>query len=173
MPLNKEGVELLKADLRADAKHYNQGTFGTTTAECGTECCMAGLCLRRSLGPIMFNQRVKHTEVGSEHAACAAYALLQRDCLTVAMAQLGIIAMRCYGITSPDCPPIFDIVDVWPAALRGRYDKASQLHDHAAMAEVACDALDSIDEYGRFTRQALQQSVAVRLTQAQSTKEVS
>jgi hypothetical protein len=47
-------------------------------------------------------------------------------------------------------PPIFSTADAWPLDLAARYKEAVACGDRQAAVEVACDALDRMDEYGRI-----------------------
>lgn len=120
MPLNKEGIEQLKADLRASAKLYNQDTFGSVT-DCGTELCMAGMCLLREVGP------QKYKEISTQGP------LLAEACLAAGERQLGIETDR--------FPTIFASADNWPEDLNEKYDSAK---DGASRVVAACEALDRL-----------------------------
>lgn len=141
MPLNLEGIAQLKADLRANAKHYNQQNFGIVTPECGTEACMAGMCRMREVGLEAFTKSVRPVE----HEGFNDFV---EECVTAGVAQLGIENLKDYD--GAETPPIFESYHAWPTDLLEAYQEAEEEHDHAAMAEVACAALDRIDEYGWF-----------------------
>lgn len=145
MALKRDGIEQLKADLRANARHYNQGRFGVVTPECWTEACMAGMCLMRRIGIDAFTQRVIHSPVGG-------IGRFIDDCLLAAAEQLGL---ELPTDDLSELPLIFADSSYWPDDLRYRYKRAEARHDHAAMAEVACAALDRIDENG-FIRDAFE-----------------
>jgi hypothetical protein len=122
MAINKAGVELLKADLRANAAAYKQNTFGAVT-DCGTEQCMAGFCRIRELG---IEQYV--AEISSDN--------FPDLCVSSGINQLGI---KLYD------PQIFDHIGNWPYDLREAYRKAN---DSDARVEVACAALDRLQDDG-------------------------
>ena len=58
MGLKKSGIEQLKADLRANKRYYNQGTYGEKDA-CGTMMCLAGFCYLRAVERKEFNKSLK------------------------------------------------------------------------------------------------------------------
>jgi hypothetical protein len=154
MPLNREGIELLKADLRRYARHYNQSTFGEVTAECGTECCMAGLCLMRKMGMEEFNKYVRVVARLRSEAVLGHGLINERlahDCVRAGAAQLGLeIDLDDYISGGGLLPHIFAPVSDWPSYLRVPYTKAAERHDHVAMAEAACRALDEMGPDGRL-----------------------
>jgi hypothetical protein len=130
MAINKAGVELLKADLRANAAAYKQFTFGRKT-ECGTEQCMAGFCHLRKVGQVEFSAEVRVDE--SEKNGYLEYA-----CLESGMWQL--------GIEQPDsCPQIFNSHACWPLDLNKAYIRAKT---DDSLVEVACAALDRLQDDG-------------------------
>ena len=141
--MNKEGIELLKSDLRHYAKSYNQNTFGSTwlkgrseTSDRGTFMCAAGLCLMRKIGTQGFYERVKEAESNNY----TFFVRFRADCMNAGIEQLGLGM----GISSPD---IFSAVEHWPLDLYREYEFAET---PKALVEVACKALDLIDEYGNF-----------------------
>lgn len=144
MPLNKEGIAQLKFDLRSNAKRYAQDTFGQRVGgDCGTACCMAGWCLRREIGEQKFTNAVDDLTWMTQF-------VWQRRCIFVGARQLGITLLPdtdiCRGV-----PQIFMGHSHWPLDLWRRYSNAMTAFpnsDHHAMVEVACDALDRMDEYG-------------------------
>lgn len=151
--LNHEGIELLKSDLRTNAKHYNQQKFGQITPECGTEACMAGMCLMRKLGYEEFTKQamkaVSDLSYGND------FRKFMDACLDSAAKQLGLTLLSENEYESKtdgetELPPIFSEAGDWPEDLREEYYTADEKHDHQAMAEVACKALDRIDENGFF-----------------------
>jgi hypothetical protein len=141
MALNQEGIAQLKFDLRANAERYNQDTFGMDT-DCGTVCCMAGLCLRRQVGDEEFKRDVQDASVVHHER----YRLGQA-CVAAAAKQLGVALLHEweYGV---GLPPIFANVVLWPSDLGYAYVQALARGDQQAMAEVACMALDRMDEHG-------------------------
>jgi hypothetical protein len=156
MPLNKEGIAQLKFDLRSNAERYSQDTFGQLSAECGTVCCMAGWCLRREMGEQAFAYVVLNLIWVTQPT-------WQRHCIFVGARQLGITLLPNTGIIgrgttgiigrgAPQilmgAPQIFMGHSHWPLDLGRRYADAMAASDHYAMVEVACDALDRMDEYG-------------------------
>jgi hypothetical protein len=154
MALNREGIEQLKADLRANAKHYNQNKFGVIKNACGTEACMAGMCLMRVVGIEEFTARVQ-----KNNGYTTPEDPFIDDCLRAGAEQIGltILSEDEYEEIADDAdmetdglPPIFSASDFWPVTLRYRYEDAQARHDHEAMAEIACEALDMIDENGVF-----------------------
>lgn len=155
MALNQEGIAQLKADLRANAKHYNQNSFCKTTPDCGTECCMAGFCLMRKVSAATFNALVKALPVDGRRNADGLYERFTEDCVRAGCAQLGIV-VAARRRNHPDAlPPIFGSWKEWPFDLAAAYATADHNHAYADMAEVACAALDRIDEYGRFNKEAV------------------
>jgi hypothetical protein len=148
MPLNKEGIEQLKADLRANARWYNQGTFGELVngEECGTECCMAGACHLRKVGAEEFTRQL------GELAKARALSLLDEQpkieeqfmqaCIEAGVAQLGI------GNHYECLPQIFAPAGAWPRDLGDAYREASYAYDYQGMVEAACAALDRMDDDG-------------------------
>jgi hypothetical protein len=154
MALNREGIEQLKADLRANAKHYNQDKFGDIKNECGTEACLAGMCLMRTVGLDKFTKLVKHADEKE-----TVHSKFVNDCLQAGAEQIGLTLLSeeeyeeiaAEGdMGSDSVPPIFSASDFWPVPLSDRYEDAQARHDHEAMAEIACEALDMIDENGVF-----------------------
>jgi hypothetical protein len=129
MAINKAGVELLKADLRANAAAYKQSTFGAVT-ECGTEQCMAGFCRIREVGREQYVAEVAREDL---------YDL----CLSSGAQQLGIKSFD---------PKIFDHNSNWPYDLREAYRKARTA---AARVEVACAALDRLQDDGTIAEVSL------------------
>lgn len=151
--LNREGIELLKSDLRADAIHYDQRSFGSVTAPCGTVACIAGMCLRRAIGHDQFTARIRQLTETTGNG----WGDFVADCLAAAIEQIGITVLprRQYDriavdshLESGGLPPIFCAPYYWPPDLRKRYNMAAKIHDHAATVEVACAALDRMNEYG-------------------------
>jgi hypothetical protein len=128
MPINLQGVELLKADLRANAANYQQSTFGRI-AECGTMQCMAGFCRLREVGKEAYTREVIRDDVFD----------LQVLCVSSGAGQLGI------DCAPEDCPPIFDSYTEWPFDLREAYREA---RTDIARAEAACAALDRLNDDG-------------------------
>jgi hypothetical protein len=127
MPINLQGVELLKADLRANAKDYKQSTFGRVT-ECGTEQCMAGFCYLREVG----QEAYVSTIIGNSDS-------METLCVGAGVKQLGI-----------DCDPeycldIFGSHHQWPYDLTIAYINATPPE---ARVEVACAALDRLNDDG-------------------------
>lgn len=149
MRLNQAGKDQLKADLRANAKRYTQNRFGVITKDCGTECCMAGMCLMRKIGAVAFEVEVRKGPMAESFI---------NACLAAGAEQLGITMLdddEYEEITREDedgttLAPIFAQVKYWPEDLRADYEEAEEKHDHVGMAEVACRALDQIDENGVF-----------------------
>jgi hypothetical protein len=134
MAINKEGVELLKADLRANAAAYRQNSFGTETT-CGTVMCMAGFCRIREVGQQQYSSEVMD---GGD--------ALQDLCLESGIRQLGIEdADVC-------CPPIFEMHFAWPYDLKNSYQKANT---DDKRVEVACSALDRLQDDGSIAEEAL------------------
>lgn len=56
--LNQEGIEILAGYLVANAKRYDQSTFGSKE-ECGTTCCMAGFARMDKVGKRAYDLEVK------------------------------------------------------------------------------------------------------------------
>jgi hypothetical protein len=155
--LNQEGIRQLKFDLRSNAEQYDQEQFGTVeyilqqdnSTECSTVCCMAGWCLRRRMGSVMFTQWALDAR-----RTYAQYAFGQ-ECMRAAAEQLGLSLLteeeyyrRMWPQFTSALPPIFGPLNCWPPDLRKRYQAASAKGDRQAVAEVACDALDRMDEHG-------------------------
>lgn len=151
MPLNKEGIEQLKADLRANAQHYAQNKFGNITSECGTECCIAGMCYMQKIGLPQFAELVKQLKIDDQLMSWMLFDNFMEKCLTAASDQIGleILDKNDYHKTE-GLPPIFASSESWPVDLHNKYSIAEKKHDHVAMAEVACEALDRIDANGIF-----------------------
>jgi hypothetical protein len=154
MPLNREGIEQLKADLRANAKHYSQNSFGRIKPECGTEACMAGMCLIRKIGMDAFTQRTKEAMIDDRDGQFTKFV---NECLNAAADQIGLTvldeqaymdAAHAHDRHSDGLPPVFSSADLWPTELADKYGDASDAHDHEAMANIACQVLDRIDENG-------------------------
>lgn len=143
MTLNLDGIAQLKADLRANAKHYNQQNFGVVTPECGTEACMAGMCLMRQIGLDAFTKSIKTMKDAGFHGFTSA-------CIAAGADQIGITLLEPDEYGRGEVPPIFEVQTSWPEDLKDSYTDAKEKHDHAAMAEVACAALDRIDDNGCF-----------------------
>jgi hypothetical protein len=140
MALNKEGIAQLKFDLRANAERYNQYTFGRET-DCGTVCCMAGLCLRRQVGEETFKRDVQY--------ALANYGrhMFGQTCVAAAAKQLGVSLLHERDYVAR-VPTIFANVCFWPSDLGYAYVQALARGDQQAVAEVACMALDRMTEHG-------------------------
>lgn len=138
MPINQEGVEKLKADLRANAKDYKQQTFGRVSdyrdddSACGTEQCMAGFCYLREVG---FEKYVGAIRGDSDS--------MELLCITAGAKQLGIDCDPEY------CPDIFESHHVWPVDL-GRAYREAQTND--ARVEAACAALDRLNDDGSIKK---------------------
>jgi hypothetical protein len=152
--MNKAGIEQLKADLRANAERYDQSDFGTITKDCGTEACMAGFCLMRQLGFDEFTERIKDNGSWLTFSPIK-WLTFRRACLRAAVEQLGLEILPDDGVLPPilggvdaGLPPIFSYVEDWPSDLRRAYSAAAVDHDHPAMVEVACQALDRMDVHG-------------------------
>lgn len=143
MPLNLDGIAQLKADLRANARHYNQQKFGIVTPECGTEACMAGMCRMREIGLEAFTKSIKPLD----HEDFSDFV---SDCVAAGAAQLGLTLLSPEDYGEGEIPPIFEAYHQWPEDLAEAFGDAMDKHNHAAMAEVACVALDRIDEHGCF-----------------------
>jgi hypothetical protein len=144
--MNKAGIEQLKADLRANAERYDQSDFGTITKDCGTEACMAGFCLMRQLGFDEFTERIKDNGSWTTFRSDRWLAFRQA-CLRASVEQLGLEPLLEVDYDNW-LPPIFDTALLWPSDLRRAYSAAAERHDHAAMTEVACQALDRMDVHG-------------------------
>jgi hypothetical protein len=154
MPLNLEGIAKLKATLRANARHYNQASFARTSASCGTECCLAGWCLVTKLGMEEVNDYVRELD-DSDRAFWYKFDTMRDRCLAAAVDQLGVelLDAESYSLAasprnSESLPPIFADVRAWPLDLRHSYKEALVRHDHPAMVEIACRALDRMDVNG-------------------------
>jgi hypothetical protein len=141
MTLNLEGIAQLKFDLRANAEHYNQDTFGEET-DCGTVCCMAGLCLRRQVGEETFKSLQDASVVHYERYRFG------QTCVAAAAKQLGVALLHEWEYGAGGLPPIFANVVFWPSDLGDMYVQAHARGDQQAMAEVACMALDRMDDHG-------------------------
>lgn len=128
--INKANVELLKADLRANARRYDQSTYGEVDDECGTVGCLAGFCLMRAVGDAAYGWLVKSGDI-DEFARTAG-----EEFLGVGTSFKSIDRS------------IFDPGDWWPRDLAERYAAAEDAQDRAAMVEVACDALDRLQDDG-------------------------
>jgi hypothetical protein len=146
--MNKAGIEQLKADLRANAERYDQSDFGAITKDCGTEACMAGFCLMRQLGFDEFTERVKAT--GSWWLRHDIWLTFRQACLRAAVEQLGLEILP----DNDEVPPIFGGAHDWPSDLCNAYSAAARRHDHPAMVEVACQALDRMDVHGFIAEEA-------------------
>jgi hypothetical protein len=144
MTLNKEGIAQLKFDLRANAEHYNQTTFGMDT-DCGTVCCMAGLCLRRQVGEETFKSWLQDASVHHERYRFG------QTCVAAAAKQLGVALLHEWEYAVA-VPTIFANVVYWPSDLGDMYVQAHDRGDQQAMAEVACMALDRMDEHGLIAK---------------------
>jgi hypothetical protein len=143
--LNQEGIEQLKADLRANAARYDQNNFGETASACGTIACMAGMCYLRKVGEQVFLRRI--LDVQGAHRGFMREQLMvvssgfMDDCIQAGVDQLGLTL-------TDERPLIFESAGQWPHDLRRAYSEADNVGDHEAMVEVACAALDRMDEYG-------------------------
>lgn len=155
--MNIEGIEQLKSDLRRLARHYSQNRFGRITMECGTEACQAGICLIRKIGMEEFTCRVVQAAEGDRRLEDR----LMKDCIAAGVEQLGLTLLTDEeyrelaeedGIGDGALPPIFGSSYRWPEDLRDAMREAVKMRDHEAQAEVACRALDRIDDNGRFLR---------------------
>jgi hypothetical protein len=154
MPLNKEGIAQLKADLRADVRRYDQDTYGEPRfmAGCGTVCCMAGACLRRETGAEEFDRRVMALD--HDDGDGWNYEQFVAACVAATVRQLGIKFDLARCCTVSRTPRIFCVPYHWPADLRRDYMSAANVDDHQALVEVACRALDRMDEYGNIDLEA-------------------
>jgi hypothetical protein len=169
MALNKEGIAQLKFDLRANAERYNQDTFGRESKDCGTVCCMAGLCLRRQMGDEEFKYGLQRVFTNGS------YYKFGRVCIQAAAKQLGMVLLsekeysmlmyRREGLhgTTSTMPAIFSSVDYWPRDLRHMYGWAYCKGDRQAVAEVACMALDRMDVNGFIAELAVKEVVEAQL----------
>lgn len=135
MPINLKGVELLKADLRANANEYKQSTFGKITPDqdgdesaCGTEQCMAGFCYLREVGKDVYISAIRSNQD------------MQELCVTPGLRQLGINYEPGW-----ECPIIFDSHCTWPDDLAKAYRHAITDDERV---EVACAALDRLNDDG-------------------------
>lgn len=150
MPLNKEGIETLKADLRHDAMRYKQSTFGQFDDDCGTQCCLAGMCLLRKVGQQEFHSIVRDAIYNMDKSE------IYNLSMQAAAEQLGIELLtdhQYFDLTDETCmPPIFAETDCWPEDLEERYYDAYSNYDYEAAVEVACEALDRIDVHGMFIK---------------------
>lgn len=153
MPLNREGIELLKADLRADVRRYDQATYGEPRfmAGCGTVCCMAGACLRRETGAEEFDRRVM--AIYRDDGDGWNYEQFVAACVAAGVRQLGF-EFNLLARYVNNTPRIFCVPDHWPADLHHDYICAAAGDDHQALVEVACRALDRMDEYGNIDLEA-------------------
>jgi hypothetical protein len=148
MPLNKKGIEQLKADLRANARWYNQSTFGELVdgEECGTECCMAGACHLRKVGAEEFTRQLG--ELAKERSRVCldeqydVEEQFMQACIAAGAEQLGI------DDNYERLPQIFAPVSDWPRDLGDAYRKASYAYDYQGMVEAACAALDRLNDDG-------------------------
>jgi hypothetical protein len=155
MPLSKEGIEQLKADLRANARRYNQSTFGELAGgeECGTECCMAGACHLRKVGAEEFMRQLG--ELAKERSRVCLdeqYKVeeqFMQACIAAGAVQLGIDDNHEW------MPQIFAPVSDWPRDLYEAYRKASDAYDYQAKVEVACAALDRLNDDGTIKKGAI------------------
>lgn len=65
--LLKSGIDKLEKVMLANAKRYNQDTFGNVS-ECGTEQCGAGFCYLMEVGQAQFNNEARrHTNAFQNH----------------------------------------------------------------------------------------------------------
>lgn len=137
MPINKEGVELLKADMLANSGAYFQDCFGeiiATYSECGTIQCMAGFCYLRKVGESLFKAALNPV-YGDEF-------VFEDECVKSGIAQLGIKQKQeWYGVV----PKIFCGASLWPVDLGNAYEDAVTGRERV---EVACRALDRLNEDG-------------------------
>ena len=128
--MNQDGINTLAADLLATLEStshltYDQDEFGTE-AECGTVCCMAGLCLIRKVG------RAASSGVISVFWGSA-------SSLEAGVEQLGLV-------TNVLSPIIFSGASNWPKDLSRRYYAAA--NSRLERVNVALDALARLNEDG-------------------------
>lgn len=126
--LNTEGIELLKADMRANANAYKQETFGhrvrdMTDSDNTLVLCMAGFCLIRKVGQTAFENMLIKDGFFAEKAVKAG------------IEQLGIIPIK------KMVPCIFNYVEYWPQDLRARYNEAITQQERVEVAWAALDRL--------------------------------
>ena len=115
--LNRKGILLLADDLIANAKKYDQDTFGEIE-ECGTVRCMAGQCYLREIGARSFNSAVKG------HSRNFEASTFSEDCVSSGTKQLGIKIPKSFG--EDYNPDIFSPAFCWPADLSEEYEKAER-----------------------------------------------
>jgi hypothetical protein len=105
--LNRKGILLLADDLVAHKKMYDQDDIGRKD-ECGTFCCLTGLCYLREIGLMKFNQLLVRDEFD------------QDTCATSGHNQLGLKIRKDWsGVIFPQ---IFQNIDMWPADIREEYE---------------------------------------------------
>lgn len=136
MPINKEGVELLKSDMRANPRAYEQMNFGriATENECGTAQCMAGFCYLRKVGILYFIEKLKDDSESPGQ--------FEISCAEAAMDQLGIVRYDPKKVRLAD---IFRGPFAWPSDLADAFDSSDTSSERV---EVACRALDRLNEDG-------------------------
>ena len=125
--LNKEGIRQLKFDLRANAEHYNQSSFGSFEP-CGTVMCLAGFCRLREVGKEQFERELRFCMIGENHH-------FGTHCQDSGKRQLGISS----GFF------LFGCGASWPNDL---YLRLRHAEDRYAAVEVACEVLDRLREDG-------------------------
>jgi hypothetical protein len=147
MPINRENVEALKAMMRAKPRSYSQQTFGKfvndSVAECNTECCMAGFCRIAEVGLPQYMQELLKSKGDTDEE------LTSFDFNELCVES----GLRFLGISRYDeCPSIFDGHYCWPKDLSEAYRGAE---NPVERVEVACRALDRLQEDGSIGRSAL------------------
>jgi hypothetical protein len=103
---------------------------------------MAGMCYLRKVGEQEFLRRILDIEDCFWDNVTTSLTLFVRDCIQAGVDQLGLTR------TDDARASIFDGVGAWPRDLYRAYKEAKNVDDHEAMVEVACSALDRMDEYG-------------------------
>lgn len=126
MAINQLGIQLLADDLVMNTEMYRQDVF-VTRDECGTACCMAGLCLLRKVGADQFYARF-------------GFRLIYPPSLTAQFAEAAEAAGReQLGLNSKNFPRIFMAAAQWPTDLAVRFREARP--SRAKQALIALHAL--------------------------------
>ena len=139
---SKEGVLRLADLLIHNINHYLQRVF-VNQNECGTICCMAGLCYANEIGVRKFNSIAK--KIYEEEGPTGRGRELTTECVLAGERLLGLLKRYSpqYGYGFPD---IFSDPTDWPMDLMEEYGKASSNKERVIAALKALSRMDARGE---------------------------
>jgi hypothetical protein len=130
--VNRKGVLALADKLTQEAKLYDQHTFGTPKAACGTVCCLAGHAYALEIGAKQFNKEAKLDSrgIGSNN--------FYLNCVEAGKKLLGLNTdLEMNDLTDR----IFGTEDDWPDDLYNEYDGATTSKQRVIVALKALSRL--------------------------------